>query len=106
MQMPRCLFASLSPVCLVLALPAATIFLENGLPQAKAQGSDEMPKEIVAAQIRAQGFGCDKPQSATRDETLSRPDEAVWILTCEKATYQVRLIPHKAARVQQLDQKK
>jgi hypothetical protein len=30
---------------------------------------------------------------------VSRPDEAVWILTCEGATYRVRLDPDIAAKV-------
>jgi hypothetical protein len=106
MQIPRSSFASLFPIFLVLAFPAKTLGPVNGSPQAMAQASEETPKDMFAAQIRRQGFACDKPQSATRDEKLSRPDEAVWILTCENATYQVRLIPDMAAQAQQLDQRK
>jgi hypothetical protein len=42
------------------------------------------------------------PVTAERDSALSRPDEAVWILKCQNATYRVRLIPDLAARVEQL----
>ena len=37
----------------------------------------ESPKDDIAAQIRAQGYACDQPQSATRDPQASRPDEEV-----------------------------
>ena len=42
------------------------------------------------------------PVSAERDAALSRPDEAVWILKCQNASYRVRLIPDLAARVEPL----
>jgi hypothetical protein len=64
----------------------------------------EDPKDIIAAQLRAQGYACDDPQSATRDQDASGPDEAAWILTCEGATYRVKLIPDMAAKVEKIDQ--
>jgi hypothetical protein len=84
---------------LSVALTTAFLSLTPTLP---SLAQEVTPKETVAAQIRSQGFACDKPQSATRDEKFSKPDEAVWILTCENATYQVKLIPDMAAKVQQL----
>ena len=66
-----------------------------------AQGADEMPAEIIAAQIRDQGYSCDKALSAERERPES--DDAVWILKCENATYRVRLIPDMAAKVERLD---
>ena len=42
--------------------------------------------DIVADQIRAQGYKCDSPQSAKRDPQTSKPDEAVWILKCDGVT--------------------
>ena len=67
---------------------------------------DEDPKDIIAAQLRDQGYDCDKPQSATRDENASGPDEAAWIVACEGASYRVKLIPDMAAKVEKIDQKK
>ena len=64
----------------------------------------ESPKDDIAAQIRAQGYACDQPQSATRDAQASRPDEEVWLLRCEGANYRVRLIPDMAAQVERIDQ--
>jgi hypothetical protein len=63
--------------------------------------AEEMLAEIIAAQIRDQGYACNKALSAKRDEKLSKPDEATWILKCENATY--RLIPDMAAKVEKLD---
>ena len=64
----------------------------------------ESPKDDIAAQIRAQGYACDQPQSATRDAQASRPDEEVWLLRCKGASYRVRLIPDMAAQVERISQ--
>ena len=68
--------------------------------------NDEDPKDIIAAQIRDQGFDCDDPQSATRDDSASGPDEAAWVVTCEGASYRVKLVPDMAAKIEKIDQKK
>jgi hypothetical protein len=70
--------------------------------QARPCAAQQTPADGISAQIRAQGYRCDVPVSAERDPGLSRPDEAVWILKCQNATYRVRLIPDMAARVEQL----
>ena len=69
---------------------------------ARPCSAQQTPADGISAQIRAQGYRCDMPVSAERDPALSRPDEAVWILKCQNATYRVRLIPDMAARVEQL----
>jgi len=61
------------------------------------------PTNIVADQIRAQGYKCDSPQSAIRDAQASRPDEQVWILQCESGTYHVQLVPDMAAKVEKIN---
>ncbi len=43
------------------------------------------------------------PQSADQDMQASKPDEAVWIIRCEDATYRVRLVPDMAAAVERID---
>jgi hypothetical protein len=63
----------------------------------------EPTRDLLAAQIRDQGYSCDKPLSAERDAVRSKPDEAVWVLRCENATYRMRLDPDMAARVERLD---
>ena len=62
----------------------------------------EQTKEIIAVQIRRQGFECKSPKSVKRDEKLSKPDLAVWELTCENARYRVHLVPDQAAKVEKL----
>ena len=61
-------------------------------------------KEIVAAQLRAQGYACDNPKSATRDSEASKPNETVWIIVCENATYRATLVPDMAAYVELLSE--
>ena len=65
--------------------------------------AQEDPTNIVADQIRAQGYKCDSPQSAKRDAQASILGEAVWILQCESGSYRVRLTPDMAATVERLD---
>ena len=60
-------------------------------------------QNILAAQLRDQGYACDQPQSAERDVQASTPDEAVWVVQCENAKYRIRLVPDMAAKVEQLD---
>ncbi|MFL5240189.1 MAG: hypothetical protein ACJ8EL_21845, partial [Rhizomicrobium sp.] len=57
----------------------------GGLAASLAQAAEERPQDMLAAQIRMQGFTCDKPLSATMDAKRSRRDHAVWILKCSNA---------------------
>jgi hypothetical protein len=68
---------------------------------AGAPGADT--QNVLAAQLRDQGYACDQPQSAERDVQASTPDEAVWVVQCENAKYRMRLVPDMAAKVEQLD---
>lgn len=73
------------------------------LPLPVSAAEQESPDKIIAAQIRRQGFQCENPQSAKRDSEASKPDEAVWVLQCENATYRVKLIPDMAAQVERVN---
>ena len=66
---------------------------------AAATMTQEAPKDIVASQIRSQGYACDSPQSAERDVAASKAHEVVWMLDCQNASYRVTLIPNMAAKV-------
>lgn len=79
---------------LALAAPAAA---------QTAGGDSDTPPEIVAAQIRDQGYACGIAQKAVRDEADTSPGEQAWILTCSNATYRVKFVPDQAAHVEQLD---
>jgi hypothetical protein len=74
----------------------------TGLIQSAVRAAEEAPAEILAAQIREQGYRCDGPLAAERDRERSKPDEAVWILKCANASYRIRLVPDMAAHVERL----
>jgi len=63
----------------------------------------ESPKDESQRKFALRGYACDQPQSVTRDAQASKPDEEVWLLRCEGASYRVRLIPDMAARVERID---
>jgi len=63
---------------------------------------DEPTPDLLASQVRDQGFACSTAKSADREVTASRPNEAVWILTCENDTYRMTVIPDMAAKVEKL----
>lgn len=86
--------------CMSLLLAALAALSGAGVFTGSAQ---EDPTNIIADQIRAQGYKCDSPQSAKRDAQASKPDEAAWILQCESGSYRVTLIPDMAATVEKLD---
>jgi hypothetical protein len=67
-----------------------------------ASAAEEKAKDMLAAQIRIQGFACNKPQRAVRDVKQSKPDHDVWILKCEGATYKISRYPDLAAKVELL----
>ncbi|WP_258767262.1 hypothetical protein [Bradyrhizobium arachidis] len=74
----------------------------GGLTVGRAQTAQETPQSMLAAQIRMQGFACDKPLGAVRDRQRSRPDHAVWVLKCSNASYRVSRAPDMAAKVETL----
>ena len=83
----------------ILLTVAAVVFS----PQAWAQQvAAETPQTMLSAQIRTQGFTCDKALGATRDKKRSRPDHDVWVLKCSNATYRVSRAPDLAAKVEPL----
>ena len=92
------------PFELMLLAAAAVLFS----PLVRAQQAtatlvaSETPRSMLAAQIRMQGFTCDKPLGAVRDKKRSRPDRAVWVLRCSNATYRVSRAPDMAANVEPL----
>jgi hypothetical protein len=81
-------------------LLASTAALSS--PQARSQPIVETPQTMLSAQIRIQGYSCDKALSAVRDKKRSQPDRDVWVLRCSNATYRVTRSPDMVARVQPL----
>ena len=68
-----------------------------------AKAADDVARIILAVQIRKQGYACSNPKSASRDSEQSKPALRVWVLSCENATYRVRVIPNMADKVERLD---
>jgi hypothetical protein len=91
----------IAPVVLS-AIAAAGAAVPLAAPAAYAADPREMSKDIIAVQIRKQGFECKTPQKAERDQTSGNPDDPIWTLTCENAVYRVHLIPNQAAKVERL----
>jgi hypothetical protein len=83
-----------------IVLAGANFANELSVPGARA--AEQTAKDVIAAQIRTQGFVCDKPQRAVRDAKLSKPNHDVWVLTCTNATYRFSRYPDMAAKVEQL----
>lgn len=73
-----------------------------GLVMQSRQASAETPQDMLAAQIRLQGFACGKALQARQDLRRSRPDHDVWMLKCSNATYRVSRAPDMAAKVERL----
>jgi hypothetical protein len=63
----------------------------------------ETAARIIAAHIRNQGYFCWEALRAERDRERSLADKAVWVVSCQNATYRVRLVPNKAAIVERLE---
>jgi hypothetical protein len=92
---------ALDPWTIRAALVAlAAVFPGSGAAQ--PGGATEAPADLLAAQLRMQGFQCDAPATAERDVARSSPNEAVWVLRCANATYRMRVVPDMAAHVERL----
>jgi len=89
---------------LILLAAAAVLFsqLVRAQQATATMVASETPQSMLAAQIRMQGFTCDKPLGALRDTKRSRPDRAVWVLKCSNATYRITRAPDMAAKVEPL----
>jgi hypothetical protein len=85
-----------SLIILAAALPASELFAVPAL----AQALQETPTDIVASQIRRQGFPCTSPKPAVPERQQSMPNAAVWRLQCDEGSYRVTLVPNLAARVE------
>ena len=83
---------------MVLALAFA---VPAGVQPERRRHPDSAPAEIVATQVRDQGYQCDEPTSASQDQESE--GDAVWTLKCANATYRVRLVPDMAAAIEQID---
>ena len=95
-------------VCVAAASLFATVDLSPGkklnltISAHAVAGELSRTPEVVASQIRRQGYSCGKALSAERDK--DHPNErASWILKCDTQTYDVHLVPNQAADVRKVN---
>jgi hypothetical protein len=86
-------------LCPAVALAAAGV----ALAQHRAPPDDESALDIVATTVRSEGYACEQPKRAHRDEATSLPDRAAWVIECANATYWVRYDNDVPAEIRQLD---
>lgn len=77
------------------------VFASPGGVFAQSTPAESLP-DMLASQIRSQGFSCDKALDATMDTQLSKPDHGVWVLKCSNAEYRISRVPDMAAKVEQI----
>ena len=68
-----------------------------------AHAQEETAAQIIAVQIRKQGYKCGKAENAERDVEASKPNVPVWILQCDNARYRVQVYGNLADKVERLD---
>ncbi|HEX7073195.1 MAG TPA: hypothetical protein VF226_04075 [Hyphomicrobiaceae bacterium] len=79
---------------------AVPVLVALGVMAGDAIAQEETPLEILAVRVREQGFPCDRPIKAERDQSASRPLSTVWFLDCGNARYRVVLHPDMGAEIQ------
>ncbi len=84
-----------------VALPGLVLGPGEGRAAPSRTEAADIAKDIVAMQIRKQGYDCNTALRAERD-TDDNYVKGEWILNCDNATYRVRLIPRRAAHVERL----
>jgi hypothetical protein len=85
-----------------LVLSIAAFLISGPAVRAQQPSGMETLQGMLAAQIRSQGFTCEKPLGAVRDAKRSKPDREVWTLRCSNASYRISRAPDMAAKVEQL----
>lgn len=79
---------------LAVGLLASSAVAESGL---------EPPMDLLAAQLRTQGYACDHPDSAHLVADASKPNAKVWIVACKGVNYRMTVVPDLAAKIEKLD---
>jgi hypothetical protein len=79
---------------------ALGVLLVSGLTGSAAVA--QTVQNVLAAQIRTQGYPCDQALGAKKDARRSKPDHDVWVLRCSNATFRISRAPDMAAKVEVL----
>jgi hypothetical protein len=76
----------------ILAFAAALIVQMQSYSTAASVMKPERTADIIGAQLHRRGVACTAPRSPLR-HAASVPDESVWTIRCNEASYRVRLNP-------------
>jgi hypothetical protein len=82
---------------------ASVIFAGLVTTSAMAESGIEPPMDLLATQLRDQGFACDRPDKAQLEEKSSKPNAMVWIVECKGVQYRMTVVPDLAAKIEKLD---
>ncbi len=82
---------------------SAVIIAGLSVSSAVADNGLEPPMDLLATQLRDQGFACDHPEKAQLDEKASKPNERVWLVECKGVRYRMTVVPDLAAKIEKLD---
>lgn len=93
---PRLTFSAALVLTFVLIQPRL------GPPALGTPAAAQSTADLLAAQVRSQGYPCDRALHARHNKKLSRADQTDWTLTCSNAVYRMRLDPDLAARVSKI----
>lgn len=63
----------------------------------------EKPEDIIAVQLRSQGYACENPRDAKEDAADTKPDEKAWTIQCDGQRYRIRFVPDMGAQVEKID---
>lgn len=86
-----------------LWIMAVVLFAAAAAAQKAPTAIDETAKDVVATTVRSQGYPCEDPKRAVRDEAASAPDRAAWVVECVNASYWVRYDNDVPAEIRRLD---
>ena len=84
-------------------IAAAAFWTAGAIAQEAPPAVDETAKDIVATTVRSQGYPCEEPKRAVRDEAASASDRAAWVVECANATYWVLYDNDVPAEIRRLD---
>ena len=85
---------------------AAVVAMAQFIPVTASYAQSETPTDVIATQLRRQGFSCTAPQDAMREPKESAPNATVWIVRCDEGSYRVTLVPNLAAKVERVGDRK
>lgn len=85
-----------------IALTAFAIIAGLVSTSAGAESGIEPPMDLLATQLRDQGFACDHPDKADLDAKATRPNETVWVVECKGVRYRMTVVPDLAAKIEKI----